>query len=211
VTGGSSNKVILISTKDLLSSLGTVQALRLTRLHEEEYWYFFRVLAFGSANPFDHHPDLAAIGKEIAAEIDGYFMIALVVTRVLRANMNVQFWQRALWSIRRSNQKRILVLEDPMDISTRRFCPCFYRYSDAGSLIFCYNRYEVAGSVMEGDMPSAVMAEDVIIGRVMKHGEKFDIVTQSPMPPYYYYVANCIVEKQVDIIRNNSFSKRKRS
>jgi hypothetical protein len=71
VAGGSSNKVILISTKDPVSSLGTVQALRLTRLHEEEYWYFFRVLAFGSANPFEHHPDLAAIGKEIATEIDG--------------------------------------------------------------------------------------------------------------------------------------------
>jgi hypothetical protein len=36
---------------------------RLTRLRREEYWYFFRVLAFGSANPYDQHPDLASIGN----------------------------------------------------------------------------------------------------------------------------------------------------
>nr|CAB3472696.1 unnamed protein product [Digitaria exilis] len=92
----SNSKAILISGMSQVSDLGTVPALRLTRLHEEEYWYFFRVLAFGSTNPYDHHPELASIAKEIATEIDGYFMITSVVTRVLRANKNSQFWRRAL-------------------------------------------------------------------------------------------------------------------
>jgi hypothetical protein len=46
-----------------VSSLGTGDVVRLTRLRREEYWYFFRVLAFGSANPYDQHPDLASIGN----------------------------------------------------------------------------------------------------------------------------------------------------
>ncbi|TVU22440.1 hypothetical protein EJB05_32134, partial [Eragrostis curvula] len=50
----SCSKVILISRREHVSSLGTVEAVRLARLHDEEFWYFFRVLAFGSANPYDH-------------------------------------------------------------------------------------------------------------------------------------------------------------
>ncbi|TVU22435.1 hypothetical protein EJB05_32129, partial [Eragrostis curvula] len=152
-------KAILISVKDRVSRLGTVQAIRLTRLHQEEYWYFFRVLAFGRADPFDHHPDLASIGKEIAAELDGYLMLTIVVTRVLRANMNVQFWRRALRYIRRSNQMRLLVFgEDQRDISKRRFCPYFTAFAI----------YEVEeGSMMQGDMTNAVMAEDVLDGKLL--------------------------------------------
>ncbi|KAF8724093.1 hypothetical protein HU200_021106 [Digitaria exilis] len=147
----SNSKAILISGMSQVSDLGTVPALRLTRLHEEEYWYFFRVLAFGSTNPYDHHPELASIAKEIATEIDGYFMITSVVTRVLRANKNSQFWRRALWYIRKSKQMRTIVFgEDPTDISKRIFCPYFYSFSDGSSLIFCYNRYEIPGSMMQG-------------------------------------------------------------
>jgi hypothetical protein len=58
---GSSSKVILISRMEQVSGTGDV--VRLTRLRREEYWYFFRVLAFGSANPYDQHPDLASIGN----------------------------------------------------------------------------------------------------------------------------------------------------
>ncbi|XP_062224991.1 uncharacterized protein LOC133923732 [Phragmites australis] len=166
--GGS--KAILISGMDQVSSLGTTPALRMTRIQKEEYWYFFKVLAFGSANPYDHHPDLASIAKEIATEIAGYFMITSIVTRVLRSNMNVQFWRRLLGYIRRSIQMHILVFkEDPRDMSNKTFCPYFYSFHD-GSLIFCYNRYEIAGSMRQGGMLGAKMVEDVLNGRVVKRG-----------------------------------------
>jgi hypothetical protein len=99
---GSNSKVILTSRMEKVSSLGTVEVVRMTRLRREEYWYFFRVLAFGSANPYDHHPDLASIGNEIAMEIDGYFLMANILTRMLRGNMSTHFWRRTLWWIRKS-------------------------------------------------------------------------------------------------------------
>ncbi|WVZ71763.1 hypothetical protein U9M48_020308 [Paspalum notatum var. saurae] len=71
-------KVILISEMEQVSSLGTVQALTLTFVTQEEHWYLFRVLAFGSANPYDHHQDLSSIAKDIAREIhdsDGPLML----------------------------------------------------------------------------------------------------------------------------------------
>ncbi|XP_062208789.1 uncharacterized protein LOC133910297 [Phragmites australis] len=37
----SGSKAILISRMDQVSSMGTTQTLRLTRLQQEEYWYFF--------------------------------------------------------------------------------------------------------------------------------------------------------------------------
>lgn len=39
--GDNGSRVILVSSMDCVSSLGTVQALWLTRLHEVEYYYFF--------------------------------------------------------------------------------------------------------------------------------------------------------------------------
>lgn len=207
----SNSKAILISGMSQVSDLGTVPALRLTRLHEEEYWYFFRVLAFESTNPYDHHPDLASIAKEIATEIDGYLMITSVVTRVLRANMNSQFWRRALWYIRKSKQMCTIVFGEDPDISKRRFCPYFCSFSDGSSLIFCYNRYEIPVSMMQGGVAGAMTAEDVLNGRVMKHGEKFNLINQSPMPPYHYYVTNCIVEKSQNADSRGKCLKRKRN
>ncbi|XP_062233771.1 uncharacterized protein LOC133930986, partial [Phragmites australis] len=210
--GADGSKVILISRMDRVSSLGTVQALRLTRLHREEYWYYFRVLAFGSANPYDHHPDLASIAKEIATEIDGSFMIASTITNVLRANMTTKCWLRALGSIRRSIQMHILVFgEDPRDTQSRkRYLSYFHSFSHDGPPIFCYNRYTTR-SLMQGDMASMIRPEDMLNARAVKYEEKFDAIFQSHIPPYYYYIINCVVEKPKRVDLGDKCLKRKRN
>lgn len=211
-TDTDSSKVILLSRMDRVSGLGTVQALCLTRLHQVQYWYFFRVLAFGSANPYDHHPNLGSIAKEIAMEIDGSFMIAATVTNVLRANMHVQFWRSVLGYIRKAKQMHMLVFgEDPRDAqSSKRHLSYFRSFRHDGPLIFCYSRY-TARNMMQGDMASGLKPEDVLNARDMKYGEKFDIINRSHIPPYYYYIAKCVVENPRGVGLANKCLKRKRT
>ena len=116
---GSGSKVILISRMDQVSSLGTVQALRLEWLHQEEYWYFFKVLAFGSANPCDEHPKLVPIAKKIATEISGDFIGVSLVSRLLRANLNAQFWHQVLGFVRKSIQVDTLVFGEGARVGKR--------------------------------------------------------------------------------------------
>ncbi|CAL4957416.1 unnamed protein product [Urochloa decumbens] len=206
-----SSKAILISRMDCASSLGTVQALRLTsRLREEEYWYFFRVLAFGSANPYDHHPDLASIAKEIAIEINSLFMLTISIARVLRANLSVQFWRRALFCIRKSVQMHIHDLgEDP-----RKMQSCngyMFGFSQDSPLMCCYYRYKMR-SMIRGDMASVITSEDMLTAKPAKYGEKFDVVTRSHIPPYHNYVSCWVIDKNRRVnVGNKRRRKRKRN
>ncbi|TVU22438.1 hypothetical protein EJB05_32132, partial [Eragrostis curvula] len=191
----SCSKVILISRMDQVSILGTVEAVRLARLHDEEFWYFFRVLAFGSANPYDH-PGLASIANEIAKWINGSFMGAHTIISVLRANMDVRFWRRALGYIRKSMQMNILVYgEDPRDRHcSKGYLSYFHSWNHDGPLLFCYNRYTTK-SLTLGDMSGMIKTEDAINARAMKYGEKFNMIFQSQIPPCYSYISYCIVER----------------
>jgi hypothetical protein len=149
------SKAILISEMDQVSSLGTVQGLMLTKLQQEEHWYFFRVLAFGSANPYDHHPDLALIAKEIATEMNGSFMITSSVARTLRANMKKQFWCQTLGYIRKAMHMHVLAFgEDTRDTKSRkRQLSYFYTVShdtDGPVMLFCNHRYGTR-SMIQGD------------------------------------------------------------
>ncbi|KAF0916308.1 hypothetical protein E2562_005911 [Oryza meyeriana var. granulata] len=59
------SKMIVIGRVETISRLGTTQAIKLKRLRRHEFWYFFRTLAFGSANP-EEHPELLRISRKIA-------------------------------------------------------------------------------------------------------------------------------------------------
>ncbi|XP_066382794.1 putative disease resistance protein RGA3 [Miscanthus floridulus] len=49
----SGSKIVITSRSSKIIKFGTTQALLLTALPIETYWYFFKVLTFGSANPED--------------------------------------------------------------------------------------------------------------------------------------------------------------
>ncbi|CAL4957415.1 unnamed protein product [Urochloa decumbens] len=210
------SKAILISEMDQVSSLGTVQALTLTKLQQEEHWYFFRVLAFGSANPYDHHPDLAPIAKEIAREMHGSFMITNTVTRMLRASMNKQFWRRILGYIKKSLDMHILVFGEDLrdDTKSRKRCLSYFHTfrhdSDGPLMLFCEQRYETR-SMIQGDITSMKTAEEVLDANDLKHGDKFDVIMQSQIPPYYKYISKCVVQKSTSVYPGNKCLKRKRN
>ncbi|XP_004972148.2 disease resistance protein RGA2 [Setaria italica] len=77
------SKVIVTSRSDNILKLGTTGAIRLDFLSQEAYWYFFKVIAFGSTNP-DDHPELASIAMEIAEELDRSFLSANLYGGFLR-------------------------------------------------------------------------------------------------------------------------------
>ncbi|KAL6851483.1 hypothetical protein ACP4OV_020416 [Aristida adscensionis] len=89
------SKIILVSTLEEVANLGTVDPIRLNPVSEEAYWYFFKALAFGSANP-DEHPQLVCIAMEIAKLLQRGFIGANLYGAVLRANVNLHFWSRVL-------------------------------------------------------------------------------------------------------------------
>jgi hypothetical protein len=213
--GGVKIKVILTSRMDRqVSSLGTEEALRLSALHEEEYWYFFRVLAFGSANPYDHHPGLASVAKEIVTESAGSFMMGSMLCGVLRANMNIQFWRRVLWSIRKSiHVHRLFFGGDPRDdpCSGKKCLSYFHSSRPDGPVFFCYNRYKTR-SLVQGGLSSVINLEDLLNGRAVKCGEKIDVILQSRIPPFYAYISQCVVKKPAEgVDLGNKVHKRKRN
>ncbi|KAG0549748.1 hypothetical protein BDA96_01G281300 [Sorghum bicolor] len=53
---GRGSKIVIVSRVRMLSRLGTVQPICLNNLSHQEYSYLFKVLAFGSTNPEEHHP-----------------------------------------------------------------------------------------------------------------------------------------------------------
>lgn len=90
------SKVIVTSRSDNILKLGTTGGIRLNFLSQEAYWYFFKVIAFGSTNP-DDHPELASIAMEIAEELDSRsFLSANLCGGCLRGNMDSQFWRKIL-------------------------------------------------------------------------------------------------------------------
>lgn len=67
----SGSKIKITSRSDKFAKLGTTQALELKYLPREAYWYFFKVLTFGSMDS-EEHPKLASTAMEIALELPGY-------------------------------------------------------------------------------------------------------------------------------------------
>ncbi|XP_066354648.1 uncharacterized protein [Miscanthus floridulus] len=86
------SKVIICSRSDEISRFGTAPPLRVEYLTQEAYWYFFKDLAFGSANPKEE-PKLASMAMEIAACISSSFIAANSIARILRTNFSAEFWR----------------------------------------------------------------------------------------------------------------------
>ncbi|OEL12965.1 hypothetical protein BAE44_0026019 [Dichanthelium oligosanthes] len=93
------SKIIVVSENDGVAGLGTTAAMRVKPLPREEFWYFFRSLAFGGNDPGEH-PELAALGRQIAAALHGSFFGAKVLSGLLRMNLSARFWRAVLDVVR---------------------------------------------------------------------------------------------------------------
>uniref|UniRef100_A0A0E0JKF8 Rx N-terminal domain-containing protein n=1 Tax=Oryza punctata TaxID=4537 RepID=A0A0E0JKF8_ORYPU len=158
------SKMVVISRSDTISVLGTTQALKLKRLNRHEFWYFFRTLAFGSANPEDH-PELLRIARRIATQI-----------KVLALHMGVH-QEKAV------KLQLLACGEHSWDIVSNSRHYYLSGHSD-GPLHLCNDGYKtVNGCLVKDELPK-IIADDMLIRTSAFYEGSFDILRwKSPIPP----------------------------
>ncbi|XP_037418296.1 uncharacterized protein LOC119282033 [Triticum dicoccoides] len=177
--GGS--KIIVTGRSDRIVDLGTTEALSLGRVPREAYWYFFKSLVFGSADP-DKHPSMVAMAMEIASEHRQCLMGGHIVAGLLRDNFSPRFWRAILGSMR-AYRKAHLVCEDGhryhwrLGRSCGYFLICSHRQSDSSEQVPKISVQEII-SRRGGTFPSG----------------KFEALAWSScIPPYYNYTVSCVM------------------
>ena len=186
---GNGGKIIITSRSEKIAALGTAPALRLKFLPQEAYWYFFKIIAFGSTNP-DDQPELASLAMEIAALLnDGTFTGANIVGSLMRANLNVQFWRRVLQCLGDYTRKYLLTYgKHPKDLLDNGYPVCALSVARSRHVVVVYNRYQEHAT--EQGVPE-LTAHDIMTGRAPPQG-KFRVVGwRSSIPPYNTYMFTC--------------------
>uniref|UniRef100_A0A453HMQ2 Disease resistance N-terminal domain-containing protein n=1 Tax=Aegilops tauschii subsp. strangulata TaxID=200361 RepID=A0A453HMQ2_AEGTS len=192
---GAGIKIVVTGRAEQVANLGTAQPIRLKSLSQEEYWYYFKALAFGSMDP-DDHPKLASLGMQLAALLQGSFLGANILGELLRANPSTEFWRGVLSSI------RVLVREHmssfgthPEDLLGRNFPVNFGSAALVGGPAQGYLVYDLreAGPA-QSELPK-LTSQELLTGRDIPVEDKFEVlVWRSRIPPYCDYVVT--YEKQ---------------
>ncbi|XP_072969418.1 disease resistance protein RGA2-like [Typha angustifolia] len=96
--GKEGSKIIVTSRLEKVAKLmGSMDPIRLQGLPEEEYWSFFRMCAFGGADP-EQYSNLVAIGKEIAKKLKGSPLAAKTLGGLLKGDLSHGHWEKILMS-----------------------------------------------------------------------------------------------------------------
>nr|XP_020201677.1 disease resistance protein RGA2 [Aegilops tauschii subsp. strangulata] len=193
------SKIIITSRSEKVASLGTTEAVRLERLPEEAYWYFFRTLAFGSTDPEDH-PELTSIGMELAVEMRGSFMNAFISAGLLLGlgadRLRARTWRRVLAHFRDYRQKNTLLLggEYPLDLQSR-YVWSMAQAPHLGRLkLFLLRDSYQRGPDDRTEVPR-VTAVDLLSGSAaVPLGRSEVLFWRSLVPPYYRYMYVCECE-----------------
>ncbi|XP_047094488.1 disease resistance protein RGA2-like [Lolium rigidum] len=187
------SKIIITSRSEKMVSVGTTQAIMLRCLSKEAYWYFFKMLVFGSTDP-EEHPKLTSIAMKLALLMRGSFLHACVIAAVLRANLSAGIWCSVLIEVRKYIQNNTLVFgEYPEDHMTRYIwsIPERLRSSEERGLFLIHHSHQ-KGSATHGEVPRITVV-DIISGTwsTLPRG-KFEVLRwRSLIPPYYNYVYSC--------------------
>ncbi|XP_047093154.1 disease resistance protein RGA2-like [Lolium rigidum] len=187
------SKIIITSRSQNMASVGTTEAIVLRCLSKEAYWYFLKMLLFGSTDP-EEHPKLTSIAMELALEMCGSFIFAYSVATSLRANTSVRFWCRVLRMAREFTQKNNFV---PGEYNEDRMSRYAWRIAETprGSddhTVFLLHHSHQKGPAAHDEVPRITMV-DLIFGawRAIPQG-KFEVLQwRSLIPPYYSYVCSC--------------------
>ncbi|CAL4947714.1 unnamed protein product [Urochloa decumbens] len=182
------SKVIITSRSDNILKFGTTGAIRLDFLSQEAYWYFFKVIAFGSTNP-DDHPELASIAMEIAEDLDRSFLCANLCGGFLRANMDCRFWRQILELERNHVERNILNFgERPQTLVHKKQTPYVLSLSNNSmrlKVFYCQThcpQNEVAKTT----------AHEVQTGSIESYRRRLGVlVWKSCILPYHSYTMIC--------------------
>jgi hypothetical protein len=181
------SKIIITSRSEKMVSVGTTEAIKLSYLSKEAYWYFFKILVFGSTDP-EEHPKLTSIAMELALEMCGSFIFAYVAATLLRANPSARFWCRVLKRAREFMRKNSFVHGEYHGDHMSRYAWTVAqtpRGFEDRELLQIHQTWPAA----HGEVPRITMV-DLLSGTwsPMLWG-KFEVLCwKSLIPPYYSYV-----------------------
>ncbi|KAL6845061.1 hypothetical protein ACP4OV_024556 [Aristida adscensionis] len=182
------SKIIITSPSDKIAALGTTHALKLKLLTQEAYWYFFKVLAFGTISPNDQRK-LASMGMEIAVLLNGSFLGAHIVGSLMSANLNAQFWYEVLQGMRDYKSKHLIMFgEHPNDLIYKDRRVYLWRTTRSEHVVEVSKVYQERSSGQ--DVPK-ITAQDVLSGQVTHQGKFTILGWRSNIPPYHTYLASC--------------------
>jgi hypothetical protein len=184
------SKIIITSRSEKMVSFGTTEAIKLSSLSKEAYWYFFKMLVFGSTDP-EEHPKLTSIAMELALEMCGSFLFAYVAATLLRANPSAPFWCRVLKKAREFMQKNSFVHGEYHGDHMSRYAWSISetkRGSEDRELFQIHHSHNT-GSASHGEIPRITLV-DLLAGTwsPVPWG-KFEVLCwRSLIPPYYSYM-----------------------
>ncbi|KAF6991312.1 hypothetical protein CFC21_008410 [Triticum aestivum] len=187
------SKIIVTSRSEKMVRFGTTEAIKLSCLSKEAYWYFFKMLVFGSTDP-EEHPRLTSIAMELALRMCGSFICAYVIAALLRENLSAWFWCRVLRSFRKYMQKNLLLAGEYFYEDKPRYVMTIAetrRVSGDRKLFLLHHSYQ-KGPAAQGKVPRITLA-DVLFSRwgTVPWG-KFEVLCwRSLIPPYYNYIYAC--------------------
>ncbi|CAD6227042.1 unnamed protein product [Miscanthus lutarioriparius] len=196
------SKIILTSRSVKVAKLGTTQALTLKPLSNEAYWYFFRTLAFGSADPTLSHPRFINLAMETATALNGSMTIANAIARMMRDSFDAHFWGKLAAFMRLQFQKNVSRFgEHPYDLISQNK-PVYFGRMRSEQMI-CYHQYRHSS---QKEVPKITWHE-VINGDAKLPAGRFQVLAwSSQIPPYYSYIYDCEIQELKSI-----GNKRKRS
>ncbi|CAO2197815.1 unnamed protein product [Urochloa humidicola] len=186
------SKVILTSRSESIMKFSSTGAIKLDFLSQEAYWYFFKVMAFGSTNP-DDHPELAAIAMEIAAGLQGCFVSAHAICDFLRAHFHSRFWNKILECEKKHIERNVLMFgEHPQALLRKSQIAYVWSLSNIsrGLKVLYYQTHSPLDDVpkiMLHEVPSSAKVLDVLVWK-------------SRIPPYHSYVMKCEIEAPQDMM-----------
>jgi uncharacterized protein (UPF0248 family) len=185
---GNDSKVIICSRSDEIARFGTAPTLKVEYLTQEAYWYFFKALAFGSANPKEE-PKLLSMAMEIATCLNGSFIAANLMARILRTNFSAEFWRMCVSWVKGTRQRdgRIFGAHpvSPWQNKKPTYAP---RMSNPNEYLWIFEDYQV---VYAHDEAQEITMQEVLLRDVVPHGNYDVLVWRSSIPPHSCCIFRC--------------------
>jgi hypothetical protein len=201
------SKVIIVGKLEALARFGSVKPIFLNTLSYEEFWYLFKILAFGSENPIEH-PELIHIAEEFAKELHkgGSLGVTNSFTDVMRNNLSVQFWLCLLNMGRRVVEKNISVYGMHLNILMEQGHPVdITDFALQPLRIIPYT----AKIPMKNELPKVTLGELLVDPSIRPKGEFSLLSWKSRIPPYKSF-AHFAQNNVEDVPEGTPLSGRKR-
>ncbi|XBI14944.1 hypothetical protein VPH35_057452 [Triticum aestivum] len=198
------SKVIIISRMESLTRYGTVKPIHLSKLQHEEYSYFFKTLAFGSAQTKDH-PNLTLLIGEFNKLLGGSFVGAYSIANILRRDLSLQFWLCILNRYKNVTKTNLSMFGEHLSLRVRiRYPVDFTNFLPAPAAPLLLMPPRTEAEVFEKKLPKLRIG-DLVVDPTLRPKGEFDLVTwESQIPPYtefIYHVPYCAQKQPKTTLR----------